>query len=278
MPELLDTRSRRPLARAGGRGRAAVGIGALGVLVGAVLAVSAVAPAQADPLFAEGDCVVSPISEGGPGGAQCPGVDLSGTRFGEGDFRTANLTGASFAGGDVQGAVFEGAVLDGADFSGTRIVGADFTGSSILPGQLDLEADGSGSAPVPIQAALPAGLTLDGCAIAGTPVESGQPFPIGTSTILCTISSSFPGTASARLTVNVVASPTATPTQAPLFTPEPAAAGTGGPGGADWIAIGGWASVAVLVGGAALMIVTAVRGGGSRRRPGRVSRTARARG
>lgn len=260
MPALLDTRSRRP------RGRAIAGAG---VLLGAVLALASVAPAHADPLFAEGDCVISPISDGGPGGAQCPGVDLSGTRFGEGDFRTANLTGASFAGGDVQGAVFEGAVLDGADFSGTRIVGADFTGSSILPGQLDLEADASGSAAVPIEAALPPGLTLDGCAIAGTPVESGQAFPIGTSTILCTISSSFQGRASARLTVNVTASATATPTTEPLFTPEPAATGGGSGGGADWIAIGGWASLAVLVGGAALMVVTAVRGGGSRRRPRR---------
>jgi len=266
MPAPIDTRPRRA------RGRAVAGAG---VLLGALLALAAVAPAHADPLFAEGDCVISPISDGGAGGAQCAGVDLSGTRFGEGDFRTANLTGASFAGGDVQGALFEGAVLDGADFSGTRIVGADFTGSSILPGQLDLEADASGSAAVPIQAALPAGLTLDGCAIAGTPVESGQPFPIGTSTILCTISSSFEGTASARLTVNVVASATATPTQEPLFTPEPAAAAPGGPGGgADWIAIGGWASVAVLIGGAALMVVTAVRGGGSRPRPRRSGRSA----
>lgn len=224
---------------------------AVGVLLGAVMATAAAAPAMADPVFAEGDCVVYRVTEGGPGGAQCGGVDLSGTRFGEGDFRDANLAGASFAGGDVQGAVFTGANLDGADFSGTRIVGADFTGSSILPGQVDLTADASGSAPVPIEPRVPAGLTVDGCSIVGTPIESGQVFPIGTSTILCTISSSFSGTASARMTVNVVASTTATPTATPLFTPVPVETSAAAPAVAEetpnWVMIGGFIGGAVLV-------------------------------
>ncbi|SDZ53062.1 pentapeptide repeat-containing protein [Herbiconiux ginsengi] len=196
-----------------------------GLIVGVVLALVGVgaAPAfAADPVFAEGDCVVYRLSDNGPGGAQCAGVDLSGTRFGEGDFRGAALTGANFAGGDVQGAKFDGAVLDGADFSATRVVGADFTNSSILPGTIDVTADASGQAPVEFAANLPTGLTLDGCSIVGTPVESGQAFPIGTSNIFCQLSTTFagndPGTAQAVITVNVTASPTAPATSDPIFT------------------------------------------------------------
>ena len=62
----------------------------------------------------------------------------------------------------------------------------------------------------------------------GTPVESGQTFPVGTSNILCTLSTSFEGTAQAVMAVNVVASPEAPPTQEPLFTPVPEGSGTGG--------------------------------------------------
>jgi hypothetical protein len=197
------------------------------VLVGFGVAAGAAPAFAADPVFAEGDCVVYRLSDNGPGGAQCAGVDLSGTRFGEGDFRGAALTGANFAGGDIQGAKFDGAVLDGADFTGTRVVGADFTNSSILPGTIDVTADASGQAPVDFTANLPTGLTLDGCSIVGTPVESGQAFPIGTSNILCTLSTTFagsdPGTAQAVITVNVTASATATPTSEPIFTPEPEA-------------------------------------------------------
>ncbi|WP_066040403.1 pentapeptide repeat-containing protein [Herbiconiux solani] len=230
---------------------------AIGALAGLALTAVVAAPAMADPVFAEGDCVVYRLTEGGPGGAQCPGADLSGTRFGEGDFRNANLTGATFAGGDVQGAVFQGATLDGADFSGTRIVGADFSGSSILPATLELTADASGTAPVPIDAKLPNGLTLDGCSIAGAPIESGQPFPIGTSNILCTLSTSFSGaggsTATAVLTAVVTASATATPTATPLFTPvaptDPAtaAAAQGTDSTPNWLMIGGFIGGGLVV-------------------------------
>lgn len=194
-----------------------------GLLAGAALVGVGAAPAfAADPVFAEGDCVVYRLSDNGPGGAQCAGVDLSGTRFGEGDFRGAVLSGANFAGGDIQGAKFDGAVLDGADFTATRVVGADFTNSSILPGVIDVTADASGQASVDFAANLPTGLTLDGCSIVGTPVESGQAFPIGTSNILCQLSTTFagndPGTAQAVITVNVAASPTAPPTSDPIFT------------------------------------------------------------
>ncbi|MCS5734218.1 pentapeptide repeat-containing protein [Herbiconiux daphne] len=227
----------------------------VGVIVGAgLVAVIASPAAAADPVFAEGDCVVYRMPDNGPGGAQCSGVDLSGTRFGEGDFRGANLIGANFAGGDVQGAVFSGANLDGADFSGTRIVGADFSGSSILPATVDLVADASGTAPVQIAPSVPAGLTLNGCSIVGAPVESGQAFPIGTSNILCELATSFNGTASAVMTVNVTASTTATPTATPLFTPEPvtsaptdAAAATSDSSTPNWLMIGGFIGGGLLV-------------------------------
>ncbi|MGD8194968.1 pentapeptide repeat-containing protein [Herbiconiux sp. P18] len=237
----------------------------VGVLFGAAMAGAAASPAMADPVYSEGDCVVYRVTEGGPGGAQCSGADLSGTRFGEADFRGANLVSASFAGGDVQGAVFDGANLDGADFSGTRIVGADFTGSSILPAQVDLTADASGTALVPIEPKTPAGLTLDGCSIVGTPIESGQAFPIGTSTILCSLSSSFAGTATARMTVNITASATATPTATPLFTPAPVESSAAAPAAAaetpNWLMIGGFIGGALLVaGGIAAFVVSNRRG------------------
>ena len=191
---------------------------------------AAASPAQAavvaDPLFDDGACVVLPTTDGGSGGAQCAGLDLSGTRFGEADFRGANLTGASFVDGDVQGAVFTGADLTGADFTGARIVGADFTGSSILPATLQAEADASGTAAVAIEPVIPTGLTLDGCTIVGTPVESGQAFPVGTSNMVCTISSSFAGTATALVAVEVA--PPATPvTSEPLFTDPPSTPAAG---------------------------------------------------
>jgi len=234
------------------------------VLAGAAVVMTA-GPAQAaDPVFSEGGCVIYRIADGGPGGAQCAGVDLTGTRFGEGDFRGADLQGASFADGDVQGAVFAGANLGGADFSGTRVVGADFSGSSILPATQDLIADASGTAPVTYQPSLPGGLNLDGCSIAGTPIDSGQTFPIGTSTILCQLSTSFTGTASLLMTVNVTASATATPTQTPLFTPEPV---TASPSAApaeetpNWLMIGGFIGGGVLVAaGIAAFVVSNRRG------------------
>ncbi|WP_368499340.1 pentapeptide repeat-containing protein [Herbiconiux sp. A18JL235] len=208
------------------------GFGATMALAGAGAAVPAraaeAAPAAvvADPLFDDGACVVLPTTDGGGGGAQCAGVDLSGTRFGEADFRGANLTGASFVDGDVQGAVFTGADLTGADFTGARIVGADFTGSSILPATLQAEADASGTATVAIEPVTPAGLTLDGCTIVGTPVESGQAFPVGTSNMVCTISSSFTGTATALVAIEVA--PPATPvTSEPLFTDPPSTPAAG---------------------------------------------------
>ncbi len=187
---------------------------------GAWAASPARAAVVADPLFDDGACVVLPTTDGGAGGAQCAGLDLSGTRFGEADFRGANLAGASFVDGDVQGAVFTGADLSGADFTGARIVGADFTGSSILPATLQAEADASGTATVAIEPVTPTGLTLDGCTIVGTPVESGQAFPVGTSNMVCTISSSFAGTATALVAIEVA--PPATPvTSEPLFTDPP---------------------------------------------------------
>ncbi|WP_440711212.1 pentapeptide repeat-containing protein [Herbiconiux sp. YIM B11900] len=228
-----------------------------GVLLGALLAVVVAAPASAaDPVFAEGDCVVYRTTDAGPGGSQCAGVDLSGTRFGEGDFRGANLQGASFVDGDVQGAVFDGADLTGADFTGTRIVSADFTNSSILPGQLTVEADASGSAPVAFTPAPPTGITVDGCSIVDTPVESGQVFPIGTSNMLCTLSTSFDGagtsTATARVTITVAASATATPTaEAPLFTDEPTIAADATSQTPNYLMIGGFA-VGILVVGAGI--------------------------
>jgi hypothetical protein len=241
------------LAR-GRAGRARV-VAALGIALGLTVFLGAAAPAAAaaDPVFSEGDCVVYRLADNGPQGAQCAGLDLSGTRFGEGDFRGADLMGTSFVDGDVQGAKFDGANLTGADLSGTRIVGADFTNSSVLPGVVELTADASGTAAVPITPNLPAGLTLDGCSIVGTPVESGQAFPIGTSNLLCSLSTSFEGTATAVMTVTVTASPTASPTVAPLFTPVPTD-GAGESGAADgssstpnWVMIGGFIGGGVLV-------------------------------
>jgi hypothetical protein len=225
-------------------------------VVGSVLGVAA--PASAEPVFDEGGCTVLRVADAGPGGAQCAGMDLSGTRFGEGDFRNADLQNTSFVDGDVQGAVFNGANLTGADFTNTRIVGADFTGSSILPGVLDLEADASGMAPVPITPNLPTGLTLDGCSIVATPVGSGEKFPIGTSNILCTLSTSFEGTATAVMTVNVTASATAPPTEEPLFTPDPSvAAPTATESTPNWLMIGGFIGGGVLVaGGIAAFVVS----------------------
>jgi hypothetical protein len=229
-----------------------------GFLIGAVLVAGTVlslapppaasAAVVADPIYDDGACIVLPISDGGEGGAQCAGADLGGTRFGEADFRNAVLAGASFVDGDVQGAVFSGADLTGADFTGARIVGADFTGSSMLPATITVEADASGTAPVAIEPAAPAGLTVDGCSIVGVPVEAGQTFPIGTSSLLCTISSSFTGTASALVTVEVVASATATPTSEPLFTDEPADASDARGDAPDGLLIG------LLVGGAVLLV------------------------
>jgi hypothetical protein len=234
----------------GRAGRARV-VAALGIALGLTVLVSApAAAAAADPVFSEGDCVVYRLADNGPQGAQCAGLDLSGTRFGEGDFRGADLTGTSFVDGDVQGAKFDGANLTGADLSGTRIVGADFTNSSVLPGVVELTADASGTASVPIIPNLPAGLTLDGCSIVGTPVESGQAFPIGTSNLLCSLSTSFEGTATAVMTVTITASPTASPSAAPLFTPVPtdgAGASDGSSSTPNWVMIGGFIGGGVLV-------------------------------
>ncbi|GAA2236720.1 pentapeptide repeat-containing protein [Herbiconiux moechotypicola] len=232
------------------------------VVAASILAVAPVAAASADPLFEEGGCVVLPVSDGGAGGAQCAGVDLSGTRFGEADFTGADLAGASFVDGDVQGAVFTGADLAGADFTGTRIVGADFTGSSILPATLTAEADETGTAPIEIAPAVPTGLTVEGCSIVGTPVESGQSFPVGTSSMLCSISSSFAGTASALVTIEVTASVSAPATQQPLFTEVPV---TGAPvaaeQGPDGLLIG------LLIGGGALVALGVVAFVLANRRP-----------
>jgi hypothetical protein len=217
----------------------------------AVAAEFVAAPFVAAPIYDDGVCVVLPTSDGGEGGAQCAGVDLSGTRFGEADFRGANLTGASFIDGDVQGAVFTGADLTGADFTGARIVGADFSGSSMLPATIEVVADASGTAPVPIEPASPAGLTLDGCSIVGAPVESGQAFPVGTSNMVCTVSSSFEGTASALVSIVVTESPTAPVTDEPLFTDEPSggAAGQAGGEGPDALMTG------LLIGGGVLVLL-----------------------
>jgi hypothetical protein len=245
------------------RRRSGVALAAVAGVV-ALVVLGGPAAAHAEPIFTEGGCVVSRLSDGGAEGAQCAGLDLSGTRFGEGDFRGADLTGASFAGGDVQGASFVGATLTGADFTGTRIVGADFSGSGILPAQIDLEADATGTAPVEFAPALPAGLALEGCSIVGEPVAPGQTFPIGSSNVLCTLTTSFAGTASAVMAVNVTASATAAPTRAPLFTPVPVTQGPGSTQEVNGLMVAGFIGGGVLVLGGIAAFVVANRKPGPR--------------
>lgn len=233
--------------------------------IGAPVLIGATA-ANADPVYSEGSCVISRTVDNGPGAAQCAGADLSGEKLAEADFKNADLTGASFVDGDVQGAVFTGANLAGTDFSGARVVGADFSGAGIVPASIDVPATSPDGAAVTWTVSPPAGMTVDGCSIVGAPVDPGATFPIGTSGILCTIStSSDKGTASAVIVVNVTAQATATPTIAPLFSDTPAAApsssSTGSGGTPNWLMIGGFVGGAVVVaGGIAALVVSNRRG------------------
>jgi hypothetical protein len=239
-------------------------LAALATIGGSVLL--GAAAANADPVYSEGACVISRTVDNGPGGAQCAGADLSGSKLAEANFRDADLTGASFANGDVQGAIFTGANLTGADFSGARVVGADFSGSGIVPASIEVPATSAAGAAVSWDVAPPAGMTVDGCSIVGAPVDPGATFPIGSSGILCTLStSSDKGTASAVIKVDVTAQATATPTIAPLFTDTPApvaAQQTGSTGGTpNWLMIGGFVGGAVVVaGGVAALVVSNRRG------------------
>ena len=231
----------------------------------ALVAVPA-ASASAEVFYDEGGCVVQQVTDGAPaGGSQCAGVDFGGTSMGQAAFMGANLAGANLSGSKLQAANFTGANIEGANFTDSQVEGADFTDSGILPGTITVEAADANGAPIDFTPVVPAGLTAGDCLIVDVPVVSGTVFPVGDSGMVCKFSSSN-GTALAVVKIQVTPHPEATEAPTPLFTDEPTTTGAAGTASSsrptDWglIALVGGGAVVVLALGVAAMVI-------SRRRP-----------
>jgi len=100
------------------------------------LAVSAMAPAQADPALKADPKAVARL-EGGI--VDCPGCQLAGANLFNTCVKAKNLRGANFDGAnatlmcmsfaDFRGASFRGTILDAANLGSARLDGADITGA-----------------------------------------------------------------------------------------------------------------------------------------------------
>ncbi|RFA19997.1 pentapeptide repeat-containing protein [Subtercola boreus] len=226
----LDTEPVRRVRRI--RSFAARGGVVLGLLLGLIgLDAASAAPALADPVYSSGGCDINRAVDGPvAGGSQCAGADLSGEKLAQSAFQGADLSGADLAKADVQDSNFTGANLSGADFSATRIVSADFTGAGIVPATVDVTADSADGAPVTFTPALPTGLSLVGCTIAGEAVESGAIFPLGMSGIVCSFASSRPNETATALVKISVTTPATTAPPVPVFTDAPATTGAAASG------------------------------------------------
>jgi len=100
------------------------------------LAVSVLAPAQADPALKADPKAVARL-EGGI--VDCPGCQLAGANLFNTCVKAKNLRGANFDGAnatlmcmsfaDFRGASFRGTILDAANLGSARLDGADITGA-----------------------------------------------------------------------------------------------------------------------------------------------------
>ena len=100
------------------------------------LAISALAPAQADPALKADPKAVARL-EGGI--VDCPGCQLAGANLFNTCVKAKNLRGANFDGAnatlmcmsfaDFRGASFRGTILDAANLGSARLDGADITGA-----------------------------------------------------------------------------------------------------------------------------------------------------
>jgi len=100
------------------------------------LAISALAPAQADPALKADPKAVARL-EGGI--VDCPGCQLAGANLFNTCVKAKNLRGANFDGAnatlmcmsfaDFRGASFRGTILDAANLASAKLDGADITGA-----------------------------------------------------------------------------------------------------------------------------------------------------
>ncbi|MBM7471735.1 pentapeptide repeat-containing protein [Subtercola frigoramans] len=256
-----------------GSTRSAWAIGVLALVAFAVCGFSVFAvPAVSAQAFTSGSCVIN-RSVDGPvaGGSRCAGADLSGEHLAQSDFDGADLTGANLKSADVQASTFSGATLTGSDFTGARVVGADFTGAGIVPGHLDVDATGSTGAAASFEPALPTGLSLVGCGIAGEPVASGAVFPLGTTGVLCSFATSRANEVATAVITITVASPHTSAPPVPVFTETasaaPAAPSTRGISGDTMTLLLVGAAVVVGLGIVGLIIRAVLARRAPRRRP-----------
>ncbi|QWT23709.1 pentapeptide repeat-containing protein [Subtercola sp. PAMC28395] len=233
------------------RSRWAIGVAALVALLVCGFSILAV-PAVSAQAFTSGTCVIN-RSVDGPvaGGSRCAGADLSGEHLAQSDFDGADLSGASLKNADVQASTFAGATLTGSDFTGARVVGADFTGAGIVPGHLDVDATDTSGAAASFDPALPAGLTLVGCGIAGEPVASGAIFPLGTTGVLCSFATSRANEVATAVITITVASPHTSAPPVPIFTQTASAA----PAAPPTRGISGDTMTVLLVGAGAVVLL-----------------------
>ncbi|WP_181319704.1 pentapeptide repeat-containing protein [Rhodococcus sp. OK519] len=146
-------------------------------------------------------------------GATLAGANLAGANLYFTDLTGANLTGASLSGANLNRAYLTDANLTGANLADANLTDAELsdanlTGSSVIPSDITVTAaSADGAAVTWVTPAMPTGLAFGIC----TPA-SGTTFPVGRTSVTCTVIGMFngtPTTGSGTATVTVNAAPAA---------------------------------------------------------------------
>ena len=134
----------------------------------------------------------------------------------------ADLTEADLIQADLSGADLTAANLTGATFSGATLTGGTFTRTSLIPGNVTVTTAGGGATSAPATWGTPT--NLPGARFVGCNHNPGDTFPLGATTVTCTILDDSGHAASGTFKVTVVP-PTApsiisTPTNPNLGQPS----------------------------------------------------------
>lgn len=144
------------------------------------------------------------------GNANLTNAELINANLSDANLKSANLTGANLTGANLADANLSGADLTWTDLTGTDLTKAKLTGTSVVPANIRSTASSADGASVTIPAPAGAkGVTLDGCTRpqnVAVPMNATLAFPVGTTTVTCTVHSiraGSPSIGSGTFTVTV---------------------------------------------------------------------------
>ncbi|AOW93771.1 hypothetical protein BFN03_16950 [Rhodococcus sp. WMMA185] len=156
-------------------------------------------------------------------GANLAGADMRSVDIADANFTGANLTGvtlATYSTRDTRGlnftdanltdanlrTILAGVELNGANLTGTHLTNADLTGTMLIPADTTVTADEFGNATV----TWPTPPNLTGTTFGSCDRASGFSFPVGTTTVRCTVNTSA-SQGAGKFTVTVLPFPVLAP-------------------------------------------------------------------